>query len=166
MRLFLAVWPPDEVVAALTALRRKDQRGVRFVAPDNWHVTLRFLGEAHVDAVIEALDGVDLPPAQVRLGPGVDVLDGRALVLPVAGLDTLAAAVIARTKHLGQPPRKRFNGHLTLARLKPHAAMPPALGALAGGEFDVEEIALVQSRLRPEGARYEALHAWPVPTVS
>ena len=46
MRLFVAVWPPEEVVAELTALPRKDGRGVRFVAPENWHVTLRFLGQA------------------------------------------------------------------------------------------------------------------------
>ena len=36
-RLFFAVWPPDDVVEGLTALRRKDQRGVRFVRPENWH---------------------------------------------------------------------------------------------------------------------------------
>ena len=40
--------------------------------------------------------------------------------------------------------------------------MPVALGALVGGEFDVDEIALVQSRLDPEGARYETLHTWPL----
>jgi 2'-5' RNA ligase len=41
--------------------------------------------------------------------------------------------------------------------------MPKALGAMVQAEFDVEEIALVQSRLHPDGARYETLSTWPVP---
>jgi 2'-5' RNA ligase len=40
--------------------------------------------------------------------------------------------------------------------------MPRTLGALVSAAFDVEEIALVQSRLDPQGARYETLTTWPV----
>jgi 2'-5' RNA ligase len=40
--------------------------------------------------------------------------------------------------------------------------MPRALGVLISAEFDVEEIALVQSRLDPQGARYETIETWPV----
>jgi 2'-5' RNA ligase len=40
--------------------------------------------------------------------------------------------------------------------------MPPALGAFVSADFDVDEIALVQSRLEPQGARYETVHTWPV----
>ena len=162
MRLFVAVWPPEDVVSELMSLPRKDQRGVRFMPPENWHLTLRFLGESDPGVVSAALDGVRLPPATVRLGPGVDVLADRALVLPAAGLDELAAAVTAGTASIGQPPRKRFVGHLTLARLKAHAQMPKALGAYAPSTFEVEEVALVRSRLTPEGARYDTLETWPV----
>ena len=161
-RLFVAVWPPEEVVAELTHLHRKDQRGVRFVPPDNWHVTLRFLGDASAAEVIAALDRTPLPPALARLGPAVDVLAERALVVPVGGLDDLAAAVIGATPDIGEPARKRFVGHLTVARLKPHVPKPRALGALVAAAFDVEEIALVQSRLDADGARYETLETWPV----
>jgi 2'-5' RNA ligase len=162
-RLFLAVWPPEDVVSELCALPRKDSRGVRFVRPENWHVTLRFLGEAHPDHVVDALSGVALAAARAHVGPAVDVLAERALVVPVDGLDALASTVTKRTEHIGaRPPRKRFVGHLTLARLKRHAQMPHALGALVAADFDVTEIALVQSRLDPRGARYETLDAWPV----
>jgi RNA 2',3'-cyclic 3'-phosphodiesterase len=161
-RLFIAVWPPDEVTEALTALPRKDQRGVRFVRPENWHVTLRFMGGADPQDVIDVLDGVVFGPARARLGPAVDVIAERALVVPVAGLDDIARAVTERTKDIGKPPRKRFIGHLTVARLKPHTRVPHALGALVSAEFDVTEVALVQSRLDPHGARYETLHTWPV----
>ncbi len=161
-RLFVAVWPSDEVAADLTQLHRKDQRGVRFVSPENWHITLRFLGEADPDMVGDALDQATLPSCVARLGPAVDVFNERALVVPVAGVDQLAAEVVAHTGQLGDRPRKRFSGHLTLARLKPHASMPRALGALVHGEFAVEEIALVRSTLDPDGARYETIATWPI----
>jgi RNA 2',3'-cyclic 3'-phosphodiesterase len=165
-RLFVAVWPPEDVVTELMSLRRKDQRGVRFVPPENWHLTLRFLGEADPDVVADALDGGEYPAATARLGPGVDVRFDRALVVPATGIEALAAAVTSRTASLGEPPPKRFVGHLTLARLKANAAMPPALGAYVSVEFDVAEIALVHSRLGPAGARYETIGAWPVGTAA
>jgi 2'-5' RNA ligase len=160
-RLFVAVWPPEEVAAQLTALHRKDQRGVRFVPPENWHVTLRFLGNSDPDEVIGALDGASLPACRARMGPGVDVMHERALVIPVQGVEQLAAAVTARTARIGQPPGKRFVGHLTLARVKAHVPMPRVLGALFTAEFDVSDVALIESRLHPEGARYETIESWP-----
>jgi 2'-5' RNA ligase len=164
-RLFVAVWPADRVVEELTALRRKDQRGVRFVPPDNWHLTLRFLGEADPDAVAAAIDAAVFPAATVMLGPAVDVLSDRALVVPALGLDELARVAAEHTAHLGDPPRKRFVGHLTLARVKPHSAMPTTLGASIHAEFDVHEVALVQSRLEPDGARYTTIGTWPTVRV-
>ncbi len=86
-RLFVAVWPPDEVIAELMALGRKDRRGVHFVHPERWHVTLRFLGECDPGAATAALDAAALPPARARLGPAVDVLAERVLIVPVAGVD-------------------------------------------------------------------------------
>jgi RNA 2',3'-cyclic 3'-phosphodiesterase len=161
-RLFLAVWPPDDVAAELTALHRKDQRGVRFVRPENWHITLRFVGNADPDEVVEALNGVTFSPATARLGPAVDVLAERALIVPVDGLDELARRVTERTNHIGEPPRKRFVGHLTLARVTPRVPMPRVLGALIAAQFDVDEMALVQSRLDRRGARYHTIETWPV----
>jgi 2'-5' RNA ligase len=161
-RLFIAVWPPEEVAVELAALHRKDQRGVRFVDPQNWHITLRFFGDAEPDSVIDALDGTSFVPARAHLGPAVDVIGERALVVPVRGLEDLAATVTERTNHIGESPRKRFVGHLTIARVKSHVPMPRALGSLVSEEFDVEEIALVQSRLEPQGSRYETIETWPV----
>jgi 2'-5' RNA ligase len=163
-RLFLAVWPPEDVVEELMALRRKDQRGVRFVAPSSWHVTLRFFGDARIDAVEDALDALELPSAVATLGPAVDVLGERALVVPVGGLDELADTVTAATRSIGEPPPRRpFRGHLTIARVKRDARMPPALGAMVGGEFVVDELTLVRSRLDPDGARYDTVAEWPLP---
>lgn len=163
-RLFVAVWPPEEVVAELYALHRKDQRGVHFVRAENWHLTLRFLGEARPADVAAALDDAVLPATHVALGPAVDVFYERALIVPASGLDALSAEVERVTGDLGEPPRKRFVGHLTVARLHRRAQMPRTLGEPISAGFDVDEIALVQSRLHPDGARYETLATWPVPT--
>ena len=164
-RLFIAVWLPEEVAETLHALHRKDQRGVRFVPPENWHITLRFLGESDPGDVVAALDGIDIGAGATvaRLGPAVDVIDERALVVPVAGVDQLAAEVVERTRRLGsEKPRKRFQGHVTIARVNNHVPMPRVLGALVDDEFDVTEIALIESRLTPTGPRYETLETWSI----
>jgi 2'-5' RNA ligase len=161
-RLFVALWPPEHVVEELSALRRKDQRGVRFVPPENWHVTLRFLGDADPDEVSAAMEGLTAAPTEACLGPAVDVLGERALVVPVRGVDDLAATVVERTRRIGEPPRARFTGHLTLARLQRGAPMPAVLGALVTAAFEVDEVALVESRLDPDGARYRTVETWPV----
>lgn len=161
-RLFIAVWPADEAMEELRELPRKDRRGVRFVDPDNWHVTLRFLGDADPSDVGARLDGLTSVSRTAHIGPGVDVLGERALVVPVRGVDDLAAEIAERTADLGEAPRRRFHGHLTLARLKPGASMPPALGMYVDAPFPVVEVALVESRLRPDGARYDTIDTWPL----
>lgn len=162
-RLFLAVRPPDGVVSELMSLRRKDQRGVRFVRPEQWHITLRFLGEAEIEEVESAMDGVALPAAEASLGPGVDVLGERALIVPVQGLDDLAAVVVHATRGVGEPPpRRRFAAHLTLARVKGHAHLPATVGARVEASFDVDEVELVWSRLDPDGARHDTVATWPL----
>ena len=99
----------------------------------------------------------------MRLGPAVDVLAERALVIPADGLDEWRSPSAQRTANVGEPEaRRRFVGHLTIARLKPHVPMPRALGTPISATFDVDEVALVLSRLEPSGARYETIETWPV----
>ena len=162
-RLFACLWPPDHVRSALESLHRKDQVGARFVAPEQWHVTLRFFGNAEPQPVAAALGGARFEATTVRLGPAVDVGNGRTLFIPAAGADELASEVVRVTRDLGdRPPRARFLGHVTIARLKPRANMPRVLGELVDVAWVPEEVALVESRLRPEGARYETLDTWPI----
>lgn len=159
-RLFVAVVPAEHVMEELRGLRRKDQRGVRFVPPEHWHVTLRFLGEADPDEVIDRLAAARLPPAVASIGPAVDVFSDRALVVPVQGVDELAHAVAEATAGIGQPARRRFSGHLTLARIKPGATPPSTLGAAVRSSWDVDEVVLFRSVLHPDGARYTALDSF------
>jgi 2'-5' RNA ligase len=82
--------------------------------------------------------------------------------VPVHGIDTLHRAVDDATRGLGAARGpKRFNAHLTVARLRRGANLPRVVGSFIRADFDVDEIALVQSRLRPDGAHYETLATWP-----
>ena len=159
-RLFLAVWPPAELIEQLDALPRLDQPGVRWVPPANWHVTVRFLGEGEPSDVHAALAGATLPTATAVFGPRVRRLGQRALVVPVAGLEELAAAVAAATADVGEPPGSLpFNGHLTLARLR-RRATDDLKGAAIAAEVRVAEVVLVRSELSREGATYEIIGRW------
>lgn len=156
-RLFVAVWPPENVRASLAALDRPSLPGLRWTSPAQWHVTLRFLGEvADVELVRAALAGISAPPAIAVLGP-VGIFGQLVLHVPVAGLGSLAAEVDRATHDFGRPPEdRRFAGHLTLARAVKGGNVDLRLftGAAFAGAWTVEQVDLVESRLSPKGAQY------------
>jgi 2'-5' RNA ligase len=161
-RLFVAAWPPVEVCGALAALARPAEPGVRYTTAEQWHVTLRFLGTAPVDAAVEAFGAVEAEACRAVAGPRVARLGRDAVVVPVRGLDEVAAAVRRATAGVGEPPDPRpFHGHLTVARLRARAACGVA-GAAFGVDWWVREVALVRSETRPEGARYTTIATRPL----
>jgi 2'-5' RNA ligase len=120
-------------------------------------VTLRFLGEADPDEAAGALEGLVAESAVAELGPVTRLLGNRIVMVPVAGLDDLASAVVAATAEVGEPPEDRaFVGHLTLARAK-EPVPPGTVGTPIVGTFPVEQVCLVRSRTLPEGAAYETM---------
>jgi 2'-5' RNA ligase len=173
MRLFVAVWPDDETRRRLSGLELElgRTRGLRFVGPARWHVTLRFLGEMAEDVVGPLGDALlecaaAFPgPLQCRLGPGTGWFTGvRVLHLPAAGLDGLAAAVRTATMPFLPEPdgaEPAFNGHLTLARSRGRRLGVAALGEMAGipfeAAFPVTAVDLVSSQPSPQGHRYTTL---------
>ena len=155
-RLFVAALPSRATVDVLRSAPRPDEPGVRWVPESNWHVTLRFLGEADTDEVTRSLRGTDAASCRAVLGPSVERLGERQIVVPVAGVDELAAAVRQATESIGQPDRRPFVGHLTIARTKPRAASALP-GAPIASTFDVDEIVVMASDLRPTGAVYSVV---------
>lgn len=161
-RLFLAVLPPDDVVEMLRELPRKDQRGVRFVPPENWHATLRFLGDADIDDATDAMNRATLPEATATVGPAIDMLGTHSVMAPVRGLDELADAVSRSTVGLGNlDTRKSYVGHITIARVRRGAIVRKVVGMLCDATFLVRDVALVESRLRPHGSEYQTVATWP-----
>ncbi len=166
-RLFVAVWPPGEVLERLAALPRPETPGLRWTEPHQWHVTLRFLGHVpEVDVVGEALAGVGAGgPVTAVVGPTVGRFGQRVLHVPVTGLEGIAAAVVGRTAHLGRPPEDRpFTGHFTLARAAKtgRADLRPLVGARVEARWEVDAVCLVESNLSRTGARYEIVERFPL----
>ena len=161
-RLFVAVWPAEDVLERVAALERPAVAGLRWTTREQWHVTLRFLGEVpEAETVAAALGPLATSPAvDVTVGPQVGRFDQRVLHLPVAGLATLVADVVRATRGLGRPPEDRpFSGHLTLARVAKNARVDlrPFTGVPVAGRWTVREVCLVESRLSPKGAQYSVV---------
>jgi RNA 2',3'-cyclic 3'-phosphodiesterase len=161
VRLFVAVTPPPAVLDRVAELARPERPGLRWTTRDQWHVTLRFLGEVLDAGPVEAvLRAVRWPAASMWMGPEVAALGRHVVMLPVAGLDGLAALAREATAALAEPEPRPFVGHLTLARVRQGSA-----AQLAGEPFEsetgVEAVSLFRSRLHPDGARYEELASFP-----
>lgn len=165
----MALWPSDRVCDALEQLERPADPAVRWTSRDEWHVTLRFLGEVtdgDVDRVTDAMSAaaVAVAPRTIALGPATTRLGKGQLVLPAAGADDLAAAVVQATAQLGRPPDDRpFTGHLTVARGRGRRPVPRKLeGISLSTEWDAGEVALVRSHLEAGGPRYETISSAPL----
>jgi len=161
-RLFVAVYPPPDVVETLAALPRGASEGVRWVPPDQYHVTIRFLGDAETEPVIAALDQVvpTLSRSAVVLGPQVSRLGRNVVCVPATGLEVMAGAIAGATAHFGIPPDPRpFRGHVTLARLRRRAACGLA-GTAFDATFEAGGVHLVESITRSGGAEHSLVCSW------
>lgn len=157
-RLFVAAWPPAEVCDLLAALPRPVIEGVRYTSPDQWHVTLRFLGEVSLREATDAFAALRFSAAEATVGPSVARLGKSVVMVAVRGLDEIAAAVAVAMDGVGRPPDyDEFTGHLTLARLETRGRRPTMLGAAIDATFAVRELHLVRSRLSSSGPRYETV---------
>ena len=152
VRLFVAVWPPPEL---LDGLVRPDVPSVRWTPREHLHVTLRFLGRASVAATSAALDRLSASAAVAVVGPVTERLGRGVLMVPVAGLEAVAAAVAAV---LPDDDVRPFLSHLTVARGRGRRGSVPSslAGSPVTGTFPVEEVTLVRSR----GGRYDVVGRW------
>ncbi|MDQ1403825.1 MAG: hypothetical protein QOG03_2141 [Actinomycetota bacterium] len=185
VRLFVAVWPPSTVLDAVSALPRPPIDGLRWTSPDQWHVTLRFFGSVPVPAVESvraACHRIDIESAtrgvesagggevEAVMGPTTGRFGSRILQVPISGLDGLAAATVAATAAMGEPPDPRpFAGHLTLARSRGRhegdVDLRPLCGIPLAASWLVTELTLVASHLgagSTGGARYEVIERLPL----
>jgi 2'-5' RNA ligase len=178
----VALLLPDRVRAGLAAVSselRAQTRGLAWVAPDNLHLTLRFLGEVDAAALERVRDAVAaaaaaVAPFSVNQGGLGGFPTGRAprvLWASVAAggervealFAELEAALVAR----GIPGESRpFHPHVTLARARDPRGAKELLSVLgagpAFGEVRAEVLHLMRSELSPRGARYSVLTAAPL----
>jgi len=175
LRAFLAVDLPPEARAraaeAIGQLQRAVPVGVRWVPPENQHLTLKFLGEIaedRVDPLVERARAklASVPPFEIELagfGAFPSAREARVLWLGVArgagALAKLARKLDAAARVAGaERERRPFSAHLTLGRLREPARVEiERLAAPASVTWTVAEVVLYESRLAPDGARYVPL---------
>ena len=126
MRLFVALDLPRSMRTRLSFLGG-GLPGVRWVPPENYHLTLRFIGELprfRAEEVDEALSGLRAAAFSLELnGVGTFEKAGRVTSLWVGvdrnpALDHLQAKVETALQRAGlERERRRFQPHVTLARL-------------------------------------------------
>ncbi len=190
MRLFAAVDPDPPVRAAVARVARTaasrlegDAPGrIRWVAPEQMHITLRFLGEvteADADAVrgvfgvpfetgafTARVSGLERFPSSgaprvVWLGIG----EGRD------GMIAVRTELDRRLASVGCPPETRpFRAHLTLGRIKRWPARSRCDVARALSDvrpetprWVIDRVTLYESRRTQRGARYHVLESAPLP---
>ena len=195
MRLFFAIMLPDEArnaVAQVQANLRDGMgaEGIRWTLPEQWHITLKFLGEtdeSRLDAVIESareiatrfapfaltIGKVSVFPSQrspqtLWLGIESELRNG----VPV--LNSLAESLNSELEKAGfEREAKRFSPHLTLARTKTRDGETSVAKNLPRREENIEKFAsvavilvdvfvLVCSKLNPQGSDYTILESFPL----
>ncbi len=180
IRTFVAVEMSSAVrsrAASLIERFRVAGAKVTWVAPQNMHLTLKFLGDVpDVDspgvcqAVEEAVSGLASFEIVCRgAGAFPDARRPRTLWIGVdSGVDELVAlhdAVDAALAPLGfARERRRFQPHLTIGRVRESGPKVAELGRLVEKHADfeaglgaVDEVTVMASFLEKSGPKYEAL---------
>jgi 2'-5' RNA ligase len=174
-RLFTAIEIPREIGDRL-AMLRGGLPGARWVDRENYHMTLRFVGDIDMDVAEEVAHGL----ARVRRSSfavridSVGSLGTRkphaivARVAPSPALVELQAEQERIIQRIGLPAEQRkFTPHITLARLR--GAAPRAIaeylsvrGGFSAGPFEASRFVLYSSRASTGGGPYIVEEAYPL----
>jgi 2'-5' RNA ligase len=174
-RLFTGLEIPPSVAQSL-AMMRGGLPGARWIDPQNYHLTLRFIGDID-DALAHEIAGM---LGRVRRGAFELRLDGltsfggrkpRALVAsaaPIAPLMELQAEHERLLQRLGlEPEGRKYTPHVTLARLRETSSWQVAdyLGARGhyrSAPFEVPRFVLFSSRASVGGGPYVVEAEYPL----
>lgn len=184
MRLFLAISLPRETIGAIDqaiAPLREAAPALRWIPPEKWHLTVRFIGDQPVERVGTIRDAIDAAAARHVEAPlaigGIGAFPNfrRARVVwigvaPDPRLEMLHHDVERACVALGMEHEGRaFRPHITLGRVAPgtdestlRALARAARGVRFAEVVHVESVDLVASELAPDGPRYRLLHSSPL----
>jgi 2'-5' RNA ligase len=150
MRLFVGLELPWELRQRIALLTSAGIPGARWVPPENYHVTLRFIGEAPrylAEEIDHALAALTAPSFALRLaGIGTFTKGGRSQLLWLGversePLERLHGKIETVLQRCGlEPERRRFQPHLTLARLDNGAEAKVAAFVQAHNLFRAEPV--------------------------
>lgn len=174
-RLFTALEIPRNAAMSLSLLRG-GLPGARWIDVENYHITLRFIGDVDnrtADEVVDRLDRIDRPEFEISLN-GTGSFGSKkphsvwAGVSPNPELYALQGEIERICQRIGLPadPRK-FMPHVTLARLR-SARLDDVVQYLSGrGDFHtqvfkVSRFVLMSSRDSVGGGPYRIEEAFPL----
>jgi RNA 2',3'-cyclic 3'-phosphodiesterase len=176
-RIFTGLEVPAEIGLSLSMLRG-GLPGARWIDPENYHITLRFIGDvddAMAHEVADALARVRRPGFELRL-EGLASFGGRrpraviATAPPLAPLVELQAEQERLMQRLGLAPEgRKFSPHVTLARLRESSSREvadylAACGPYRSAAFPVGRFVLFSSRASVGGGPYVVEAAYPLAT--
>jgi RNA 2',3'-cyclic 3'-phosphodiesterase len=174
-RLFTGVEIPSDVGQHL-AMLRGGLPGARWVDPENYHLTLRFIGDVDDDVAHEIASLL----GRVKRSPFEICVDGlisfgskkpRAVVAavpPVAPLMEVQAEQERLMQRIGlEPEGRKYTPHVTLARLRDAAPRQvadylSARGYVRTPPFRVERFVLFSSRASTGGGPYIVEASYPL----
>ncbi len=174
-RLFTGLEIPSDLALDLATLRG-GLSGARWIDSENYHMTLRFIGDiddATARDISGALEQIKRPPFTVTL-EGLDSFGGdrpRAIIAkakPAVPLVELQAEQERLMRRIGIPPEPRkFTPHVTLARLRAAsagavAAYLAARGLFSSRHFEATRFVLFSSRASTGGGPYVVEAAYPL----
>lgn len=173
-RLFTAIEIPAEIGRSLGMLRG-GLPGARWVEPENYHLTLRFIGDIDDGLAREIaylLGKVHRPAFDLRID-GLDSFGGNkpravvAMVRQVAGLVELQAEHERLMQRVGLDGERKYKPHVTLARLRETSSRQVAefLGArqpFRSPAFAVSRFVLYSSRNSVGGGPYVIEAEYPL----
>ena len=174
-RLFSAIEIPPSIAERLTLLRA-GLSGARWIDPENYHLTLRFIGDVDRHTARDfttALGEIEAAPFELSLN-GLGSFGGgkpRAIfadIGPSEGLEALRRANERAAREAGLPPEGRnFKPHVTLARLRGARADAVAAylerqGGIGPESFTVSRFVLYSSRNSVGGGPYVVEAAYPL----
>ena len=175
-RLFVAIDLPAEVKEAVTGIGR-NLPGARWVAADQLHLTLRFIGAAdetlflQIKAALAKVTALPFPLALKGIGHFPPGKNARVLWVGMEQIEPLLE--LQRNVELAlldagiAPEERRFSPHITIARLKEtsHGRVAAFVEAHAGFEsaaFPVDVFYLYSSTLSSSGAIHKREAAYPL----
>jgi RNA 2',3'-cyclic 3'-phosphodiesterase len=179
IRTFIAIEIPGNIISKIRELQegiKKYSFKIRWVRPENIHLTLKFLGDieaVNIDEIAEAISKTVTGYTSISLkAKGIGVFPGikrpRVLWVGLTGqsesLVRLQKTLDENLQTLGFPGEKRpFRGHLTMGRIKANIDVKKFGDALmAFRSFETEtftagQLVLYKSELKPSGAVYTKL---------
>jgi RNA 2',3'-cyclic 3'-phosphodiesterase len=174
-RLFIGLEIPASVAQSL-AMMRGGLPGARWIAPENYHLTLRFIGDID-DALAREIAGmlgrVQRGSFELRLD-GLSSFGGRkpravvAAATQVAALMELQAEQERLLQRLGlEPEGRKYTPHVTLARLRDSSSWQvadylAARGHYRSASFQVSRFVLFSSRASVGGGPYVVEADYPL----